>query len=149
MKLRRILLNRFCFDMVWTMSKGGIMFRGNVKICGRVSPAVCLGNNQTEAEVLQSKSGHGNALLRRMASYLLTRSVSHIKNYLQPFKNNDLYLLLTNFYTHGIIYPQHCQFCVHGNSVNMFLIRCPSVDFARSVCDDLNDIDFSLIQQML
>ena len=128
------------------------MFRGNVKICGRVSPAVCLGNNQTEAEVLQSKSGHGDALLRRMSSHLLTLqtvSVSHTNNYLQPFKNNDLYLLLTNFYTPGMIYPQLCQFCVHTNSVNNSFIRCTSVDVARSVCVDLNDIDLSLIQQAL
>ena len=37
---------------------------------GHGEPSVCLGDGQTEAEVVPSQGGRGDALLRRMPPYL-------------------------------------------------------------------------------
>ena len=38
---------------------------------GRGGPGVCLGDGQTEAEGVPAPGGRGDALLRRMPSYLI------------------------------------------------------------------------------
>ena len=48
------------------VASGGVRSEGY----GHVKPGVCLGDGQTEAEGVPSQGGRGDALLRRMLSYL-------------------------------------------------------------------------------
>ena len=48
------------------VASGGVLSEG----CGHGGPGVCLGDGQTEAEGVPSQGGRGDALLRRMPSYL-------------------------------------------------------------------------------
>ena len=48
------------------VASGGVLSEGY----GHGGPGVCLGDGQTEAEGVPSQGGRGNALLRRMPSYL-------------------------------------------------------------------------------
>ena len=48
------------------VASGGVLSEGY----GHVGPGVCLGDGQTEAEGVPSQGGWGDALLRRIPSYL-------------------------------------------------------------------------------
>ena len=51
------------------VASGGVLSEGY----GHDGPGVCLGDGQTEAEVVPSQGGRGDALLRRMPPYLTCR----------------------------------------------------------------------------
>ena len=50
----------------FVVASGGSVVEGH----GHGGPGVCLGDGQTEAEGVPSQGGRGDALLRRMSSYL-------------------------------------------------------------------------------
>ena len=59
----------------WTMPRGAHRLHGCVRwspISGHDELGVCLGDGQTEAEIVPSQGGRGDALLRRMLLYDLT-----------------------------------------------------------------------------
>ena len=66
--------NRFHWD--WSMPRiphAGFVFASGRMLSegyGRDRPAVCLGDGQTEAEVVPSQGGRGDALIRRTYPYL-------------------------------------------------------------------------------
>ena len=47
-----------------------------LKEIGHGGPGVCLGDGQTEVEGVPSQGGRGDALLRRMPSYLIRPDLS-------------------------------------------------------------------------
>ena len=48
------------------VASGGVLSEG----CGHDGPGVCLVDGQSEAEVVPSQGGRGDALLRRLPPYL-------------------------------------------------------------------------------